>query len=226
MPSRKKLDYKFKDFPLRNIEPKTENQEQIFEAWNQDKQLVVTGPAGTGKSFILLYLALKDLFNKDLKYEKIYIIRSVVPSRDIGFLPGTLTEKLIPYETPYKDIIDNLLSTKGAYETLKSLGALEFISTSYVRGLTLNNSIIIVDELQNFGFSELDSIITRFGQNCRIAFLGDINQTDLKENNGFYKFTGLILNLKEFVQIYMNTDDIVRSGLVKSYLIEKSKLGY
>lgn len=225
---RKKLSYKFKDYTLRNIVPLTDAQKKVFEKWKTSEHLLLIGPAGTGKSFLAVYLMLKDLFTTQFGYNKIFIIRSTVPTRDQGFLPGTLEEKMVPYEIPYKAIVDHILSTKGAYEALKELGSLEFMSTSYIRGLTLDNCLIFVDEMQNFNFGELDSVITRMGNNSRIIFSGDFQQTELiiqKDGSGFKPFIKILQSLSEFSSLEFNVEDIVRSGLCKNYLVTKLKLG-
>jgi phosphate starvation-inducible PhoH-like protein len=167
---------------LDTVSPKTTNQEKTFREFRNGKELLLHGVAGTGKSFISLYLALEQVLDPSNDYNDIFIIRSTVPTRDMGFLPGTEEEKVSSYEAPYRQICGELLSVRNAYDSLKSQGTIKFTSTSYVRGITINNSIVIVDELQNLTFHELDSVFTRVGHNTRIIFCGDYLQSDLQKN--------------------------------------------
>lgn len=214
---------------LQNINPKTQAQQDVFDAFNEGYHLFLHGVAGTGKTFISLYLALKTILTSK-EYKKIVIIRSAVPSRDIGFLPGTAKEKMMMYEMPYQVICNDLFQRGDAYDILKTKGSIEFVSTSFLRGITLNNCIVIADEAQNYTFAEADTLISRIGNNCKIIFCGDIDQTDLlKSKNdltGLPKFMQIIEKMEIFDFIDFQTDDIVRSSLVKEYIIEKKKLGF
>lgn len=217
------------NFKLKKIQPLTQAQIDAFESFDEGYNLFLHGFAGTGKTFIALYLAL-DLIQKVNLYKKVYIVRSVVPSRDMGFLPGNAKEKTKIYETPYYDICNKLYGRGDAYDVLKTKNILEFISTSFIRGITLDDCIVIVDEMQNMNSMELHSIMTRIGENCKIVFSGDINQDDLtserkKEYSGLRDFMRIIERMKEFDFIDFTQDDIVRSQIVKSYIIERHKLG-
>jgi phosphate starvation-inducible protein PhoH len=212
-------------FKLKEIKALTETQEDVFESWSDDYNLMLHGVAGTGKTFLALYLAFKTILENEI-YNKVYIVRSSVPSRDLGFLPGTAKEKMAEYEAPYKSNINDLWGRGDAYDILKTKGTLEFISTSFLRGITLNNCIIIVDEIQNMKFEELDTVITRVGKNVKIICSGDYRQTDLKSNerSGLQKFLNIIDEMEEFSFIEFEAKDIVRSGLVKSYILKKLEL--
>lgn len=211
-------------YNLRKLRPLTETQSRFFREFDTDKNIVATGFAGTGKSLISLYCAFETIFSGKTNFYKVVIIRSAVPSRDIGFLKGGLEEKLMNYELPYIDIC-NYLFGEEVYEGLKEDLMLEFLSTSFLRGLTFVNSIIIVDEAQNCSAQELDTIITRVGKNCKIVFLVDEEQTDLSEKEKLKRkeFWNIVSNIDEFTFIHFNENDIVRSGLVKKYIIEKNK---
>jgi phosphate starvation-inducible protein PhoH and related proteins len=212
---------------LKVITPKTINQEKTFEAFKAGRQLVLHGVAGTGKSYISLYLALEQVLDPSCEYSSVIIVRSVVPTRDIGFLPGTEAEKIAIYEAPYRHICGELFNIKNAYECLKSSQTIEFTSTSHIRGRTINNAIIIVDEMQNLTFHELDSIFTRIGYNTRIIFCGDYLQSDLVKTNdrqGLLKFMQVLGAMRETSQIEFGIDDIVRSDIIKSYILAKLKL--
>lgn len=214
-------------FQVREIHPLTENQGKLFKAYGEGKNIIAAGSAGTGKSFCLLYLMLQDLIYTG-DYEKLIIFRSAVATRNIGFLPGTEDEKLAAYELPYKSILNDLFGRADAYEIMKKKDLVEFLSTSYVRGTTFDNSLILVDEFENCNFHELDSLITRCGRNTRIFFSGDFRQTDLdgkREVSGFSDFTRIISNMESFSAVEFTIEDCVRSGLVKEYLIAKDKLG-
>lgn len=220
---------------LIKINPLTENQEKTFEAYSKDKNLVLHGAAGTGKTFISLYLALTDVLNLESPYEKIYIVRSLVPTREIGFLPGDHEDKSSLYQIPYKNMVKYMFEMENdqqfemLYDNLRSQETISFWSTSFIRGVTLDNCIIIVDEFSNLNFHELDSIITRVGQNTKIIFSGDYTQSDLVKNNeknGILDFMKILQVMEEFECVEFGVEDIVRSGLVRSYLISKINLGY
>ena len=200
---------------LAEIEPLTRNQLIAFES---SQNLVLHGCAGTGKTFISSYLAFDDM-TKNM-YEKLVIIRSAVPTRDIGFLPGTEKEKSSVYEEPYRDISIDLFSRGDAYQILKTKGLVHFMTTSYIRGITLRDAVILIDECQNMTFHELDSIITRVGENCRVIFCGDFKQSDLKQN-GMDEFLDILHSMKRFDFIEFGVEDIVRSGFVKDYILAR-----
>lgn len=216
------------NFQLKKIEPLTANQRSSFEAYDQGKNLMLHGIAGTGKSFISMYLALNEVMNNpDSHYDKVVIVRSVVPTRDMGFLPGNSKEKAKVYEAPYYAICTELFGRGDAYEILKQKGLVDFISTSFIRGITLNNTIIIVDEIANMTLHELDSVITRVGKNCRIIFSGDFRQSDFtkeSDKGGLLSFMRIIERMKSFYFVDFDENDIVRSAMVKDYIIQKDKL--
>lgn len=201
---------------LDRVEPLTDNQKTVFES---DNHVVLNGCAGTGKTFITTYLALDLILNKN-EFAKLAYIRSAVPTRDIGFLPGKESEKMEVYERPYADIISELCNRGDAYEVLKQKEIVKFIPTSFLRGTTLRDTVVIVDECQNMSFHELDSIITRIGDNCQVYLCGDYFQSDLKDN-GLKKFHRVLEQMKSFDFVEFSLDDIVRSDFVKEYLIAK-----
>lgn len=212
---------------LKNFDPLTQNQQLSFDAYEQGKNLMLHGIAGTGKSFISIYLALKQILSGNSPYKKLVIVRSVVPTREMGFLPGNSKEKAKVYEAPYYAICTELFGRGDAYDILKNKGTIEFISTSFIRGITLNDSIIIVDEIANCTLHELDSVITRVGKNCKIMFCGDFRQSDFTkehERNGLIDFMKVIQRMKSFVFVDFNENDIVRSAMVKDYIIQKDRL--
>ena len=217
-----------------DINPITENQDLFFKEWDKDKNLFSYGAAGTGKTFIALYLALRDVMNEESPYDKVYIVRSLVSTREIGFLPGTHEDKSELYQIPYKNMARHMFempddaSFDMLYDNLKHQETISFWSTSFLRGTTLDDAIVIVDECQNLNFHELDSIITRVGQDSKIVFCGDVNQSDLQrtnERNGILDFQRILEGMDEFSMVEFGINDIVRSGLVKSYLISKMTLG-
>jgi len=220
---------------LTDIEPLTENQKKLFSAYKEGKNLFAYGAAGTGKTFITLYNALREVLDEVTPYDKIYIVRSLVATREIGFLPGDHEDKSSLYQIPYKNMVKYMfeMSTDQEFEmlygNLKAQETISFWSTSFIRGTTFDRSIIIVDECQNLNFHELDSIITRVGEDCKIMFCGDATQTDLirtNERNGIIDFTRILQAMPEFDCIEFGVDDIVRSGLVKSYIVNKMNLGF
>lgn len=220
---------------LVDIQPLTKNQTVLFDAYDLNKHLFVYGCAGTGKTFCALYLALKDVLDELTPYDKIVIVRSLVATREIGFLPGDHEDKSSLYQIPYKNMVKYMfeLSSDAEFEmlygNLKSQETITFWSTSFLRGTTLDNSIIIVDESQNLNFHELDSIITRVGDNSKIMFCGDATQSDLtktNERNGILDFMKIIQRMPEFELVEFGIEDIVRSGLVKSYIVNKIAAGF
>ena len=219
---------------LVTINPIGENQQKVFDAWAKDKNLFLSGSAGTGKTFILLHLALKAVLDKGQPFDKVVLVRSLLPSRDIGFLPGTLEEKSDLYQDPYRILIRYLFelpSEQGhqvLYSKLIEQGSLEFYTTSFLRGQTFDRSIIIVDESSNMIFQELDTVMTRVGQDSKICFAGDMSQSDLRKHNGdqdgYHNFQAILDEMEEFEIVEFGIGDIVRSGLVRSYLIAKTNM--
>lgn len=212
---------------LKEISPLTENQGKVFSSYADGKHIVCAGSAGTGKTFLLFYLCLNDLINSQ-DYSKIIIFRSSVPTRNIGFLPGDEKEKMAAYEMPYRGICGDLFGRSDAYEILKKKTVIEFQSTSFVRGTTFDDCLIIVEEMQDMNIHELSTIITRCGKGTRIFFSGDFRQTDLdgrKEISGFNDFIRIVSLIPSFNIVEFGLDDIVRSGLVKEFLVAKEKLG-
>lgn len=222
------LDY------LIDIDPLTENQKRLFNSYAEGKHLIAYGAAGTGKTFITLYNALRDVLDERTPYEKIYIVRSLVPTREIGFLPGDHDNKADIYQIPYKNMVKYMFQMPSdadfemLYGNLKAQETVKFWSTSFLRGVTIDNAIVVVDEFANLNFHELDSIMTRVGENCKIMFCGDASQSDLvktNERNGIVDFMKIIRTMPSFDIIEFGIDDIVRSGIVKEYLVAKLNSG-
>ena len=219
---------------LVDIEPITENQKILFNSYKEKKNIIAYGAAGTGKTFVTLFNALKDVLDESTPYEKIYIVRSLVATREIGFLPGDHEDKSDIYQVPYKNMVKYMFQMSSdadfemLYGNLKAQETIKFWSTSFLRGTTLDRSIVIVDEFQNLNFHELDSIMTRVGEDSKIFFCGDASQTDLQktnEKNGIVDFMKIIRSMPSFDVIEFGIDDIVRSGIVKEYLIAKLEMG-
>jgi len=219
---------------LLDIEPLTDNQRKLFESYDAGKHLVAHGVAGSGKTFLCLFKALQDVLSEHTPYEKIYIVRSLVPTREIGFLPGSHDDKESLYQIPYKNMVNYMFQMPSdadfemLYGNLKAQETISFWSTSFIRGTTLDNCIIIVDELENLNFHELDSIITRVGENTKILFCGDASQSDLirqNEKNGVVDFMKILRQMPSFDIIEFEVEDVIRSGLIKEYIITKMELG-
>jgi phosphate starvation-inducible PhoH-like protein len=209
-------------FALRTIKPITTTQKSVWDSYRRNQNLFLRGSAGTGKTFLSLYLALEEVSQADSKYDKVIVVRSVVPTRDIGALPGGIDEKCSIYEMPYHAICADLFEDKKAYQRLKTEEKIDFIPTSFIRGVTIDKAIVIVDEAQNLNFHELDSVITRLGNNTKIVFCGDTKQSDFTkeaERRGYEQFEEIIYRMKSFDIIDFHPEDIVRSGLVKEYLL-------
>ena len=214
---------------LTEIEPFTTNQELAFQAWDDGYNLVLAGCAGTGKTFLAMYFALEDVLDPDTFYDEVVIVRSMVPTRDMGFLPGTKQEKEEAYTAPYLAICEQLFEDRNSYNKATIQNKIRFESTSFIRGTTWDNCIIVVDEMQNLNFHELDSVITRVGENTKIIFCGDYRQSDFKfddEKQGIHKFLAICEQLRKFKVITFDWEDIVRSDFVRDYLMTKEMLGY
>jgi phosphate starvation-inducible protein PhoH len=218
------------NFQIRHVEPLTENQNNAFHANGDGKHLVLYGVAGTGKTFLASYFALSDLVSGMAK--RIIIVRSAVTTRDQGFLPGTLQEKMALYEAPYREVFAELCNgRRDVYDLLKKRDYVEFMSTSFIRGVTFDDSIIIVDEMQNLTDHEINSVLTRVGKNTRVILCGDHRQDDLKmtgkknQETGIKNLLLIAKKMKSFSLIEFTIDDIVRSGFVKEYLITRINLG-
>ena len=218
---------------MKTIDPLTDNQEALFKQYKLQQNIVAYGAAGTGKTFITLYNALRDVLDEKTPYEKIYLVRSLVATREIGFLPGDHEDKSSLYQIPYKNMVKYMFEMPDdsafemLYGNLKTQGTISFWSTSFIRGTTLDNAIIIVDEFQNLNFHELDSIITRVGENSKIMFCGDATQSDLvktNERNGIVDFMRILRVMPSMSMIEFGVEDIVRSGLCKEYLVAKMEL--
>ena len=219
---------------LVDVTPLTDNQRILFDSYAKHKNIVAYGVAGTGKTFITLYNALKEVLDDSTPYERVYIVRSLVSTREIGFLPGDHEDKSTLYQIPYKHMVKYMFQMPSdadfemLYGNLKSQETIKFWSTSFLRGTTLDNAIILVDEFQNLNFHELDSIITRVGENSKICFCGDASQTDLvktNDKNGIVDFMNILRKMVSFDIIEFDVNDIVRSGLVKEYIIAKLQSG-
>lgn len=209
---------------LRTISPRTTAQRKVFDAYDAGKNLILHGVAGSGKTFLSLYLALQSVLSGEAP-KPIVIIRSVVPSRDIGFLPGSAKEKAAVYEAPYSAICSELVDRSAPYEWFKTNRYIEFCTTSFLRGITYKDSIIIVDECQNMSDAELNTIMTRVGEGCRIILCGDFNQKDyMREGSGMPNLLKIAEHMKSFEVVKFEKSDIVRSGFVKDYIITRINL--
>lgn len=210
------------------INPKTDNQRKVFDYYDQGYHIYMDGVAGTGKTFLSLFLALDEI-KFSSQYNHVVIVRSAVPSRDIGHLPGNKAEKEAVYEEPYAEICSELFGRGDAYSILKQKGIIEFTTTSHLRGVTMRDCIVIVDEVQNLDFGELDTIMTRIGENARVIFCGDSkHQADLRKHQGrgeINQFLPIIQSLDSFRGVTFRETDIVRSGLVKEYILERNRRG-
>jgi phosphate starvation-inducible protein PhoH len=213
---------------LKTFDPLTQNQKLFFEAYKrQDYFVALHGVAGTGKTFIAVYKALEEVLDKSNPFHRIIIVRSAVQSREMGHLPGDVGEKMEIYQQPYRQICETLFGRKDAYQRLEEQGYIEFISTSFIRGMSFDDAIIIVDEMQNMNFEEIDTVMTRVGYRSKIIWCGDYRQTDLRKSNdksGLLRFFDIAMHMGAFTRIEFTADDIVRSSLVKDYILAKLKL--
>ena len=228
----KKATIKLED--IVDIKGITKNQTEVLKEYKKGKCLFLYGSAGTGKTFITLHSALKEVLDPKTPYQRVYVVRSLISTREIGFLPGDEEDKSALYQAPYDNMVRFMfkMTTEDQfaflYDRLKQQDSLMFLSTSFLRGITLDNAIVIVDECQNLNFHELDTIMTRVGQDSKIMFCGDFDQTDLTkagEREGLGNFMKIIDSMKEFYLCEFDIGDIVRSGLVRSYIVQKYNTG-
>ncbi len=212
---------------LRTFEPLTDNQKLFFDAYKRgDYFVALHGVAGTGKTFCALYKALEEVLDKNNSFTQIIVVRSAVQGRDMGHLPGDVNEKMEIYEQPYRQICSTLFERKDAWDRLEEQGCVKFISTSFIRGMSFDNAIIIVDEMQNMNYEEIDTVMTRVGHMSKILWCGDYRQTDLRKHgdkSGIIKFLDIATHMNSFTRIEFTVDDIVRSSLVRDYIIAKTK---
>lgn len=217
-PSRLRLEH------LKTLDLLTKNQEKAYKAYKGQNHLILSGSAGTGKTYLAIHLGMQSTLDKDYPQNKVVIVRSALPTRDMGYLPGTKEEKEAAYTDPYINLFTELFDDKEAWSKLQQAGNLEFLTTSFIRGLTINDAIVIVDEAQNCTFHELCSIITRLGENCRFILCGDYYQTDLikqTDREGLGSFIYILNHMKKFEHIEFTWEDIVRSGLVREFIMTK-----
>ena len=213
---------------LHTFKPLTENQKKFFDAYRLgDYFIALHGVAGTGKTFCALYKAIEEVLDKGNPFNQIIIVRSAVQGREIGHLPGDVNEKMEIFQQPYRQICETLFDRKDAWDRLEEQHHIQFISTSFIRGMSFDNAIIIVDEMQNLNYEEIDTVMTRVGHQSKIIWCGDYRQTDLtkKKNDvtGILKFFDIAMHMKAFTRIEFTVDDIVRSSLVKDYILAKMK---
>jgi phosphate starvation-inducible protein PhoH len=210
-------------FRLAKFSGLTDAQRDAFDAWREGFNLLLTGCAGTGKTFISMYFALKEVMNQTTPYDKVILVRSAVSSRDVGFLPGKLNEKMAVYEAPYIGMLNTLFGRGDAFEVAKQRGVFQVVPTSFLRGMTFERCIVVVDEMQNMNYEELNTVITRCGNDCRIAFCGDEQQDDLHRNkydvSGMERFVSILDRMDSFEVIDFEPEDIVRGGIVKEFIL-------
>lgn len=222
---KKNLRLTIKIDDLKTFDPLTENQKKFFDAYKRgDYFIALHGVAGTGKTFIAMYKALEEVLDKSTFFDKIIVVRSAVQSREMGHLPGDVDEKMEIYQQPYVQICHTLFGRRDAYQRLTEQHHVEFISTSFIRGMSFDDAIIIVDEMQNMNYEEIDTVMTRVGHRSKIIWCGDYRQTDLRKSNdksGILKFFDIAMHMKAFTRIEFTADDIVRSSLVKDYILAK-----
>jgi phosphate starvation-inducible protein PhoH and related proteins len=214
---------------IATIKPLTHAQTEMFHDFFAGQNIVASGSAGSGKTFVGVYLALNEILSPKSNVSKIIIVRSAVATRDMGFMPGTLEEKTALFEAPYRDIFSQLMKHENSYQDMKEAKLVEFITTSYIRGSTWDDAVVIVDEFQNMSAHELNSIMTRMGQNSRIIFAGDMVQTDLRKHRGDVSGADQLLKvtdkMSQFNNVIFTHHDIVRSQLVKDWIIAAEEVG-
>lgn len=217
----------FSQHDMKAIKPLTRNQELVFDLYADGYNLILNGFAGCGKTMVAIYLALNEILDPESPYEKLMIVRSCSPTKNTGFLKGSLEEKEAVYEIPYSPIFDKIFKKKNQYKFMKEAGIVEFESTSYMRGVTLDNTIVVFDEVSSATYHEISTIITRLGNNSKVVLCGDSLQNDLiYERNlqsGYEKFIKISNMMPDFRSVNFTVDDCVRSDFVKSFLIAEQR---
>ena len=200
------------------IKPKTTNQKKmVFAAMNND-MLFVTGPAGTGKTYISVALAVRALKNKEVK--KIIITKPAVEAGEsLGFLPGDMQEKIDPYLRPIYDALDDMLPPEKL-RYYQENRIIEIAPLAYMRGRTLHNAFILLDEAQNTTAMQIKMFLTRMGPNSKMIVTGDISQVDLPDHqqSGLMHSLEILKNIKEIGSIELGPQDVVRHKIVKKII--------
>lgn len=214
---------------LKSIRPINAPQQTMFESYFAGNFIIANGSAGTGKTLAAIYLALCDVLSKESRQEKLIIVRNTVATRDIGYLPGTINDKLEPYEVPYMDIVSFLTGYPFSYNSMKHSGIIQFMPTSFIRGLNWDNAVVVVDEVQNLNFHEVNSVVTRLGEDSKLIIVGDQIQTDLYKSHhdkcGMARFLDIARTVKEFDEVLFTKHDIIRSQFVKSWICALEEAG-
>lgn len=214
---------------LKNIKPISSAQRMLFESYlAHDNHVVANGFPGTGKTYLSFWLGLNSVLSPDEPQDRIIVVRSAVPARDIGFLPGDAKEKMAPFEVAYKDIVHDLIGKSTSYEDMCEAGKIEFMPTSFLRGLTWDNAVVILDEIQNLTWQEIHTVMTRIGKNTRVLVCGDVSQNDLQnkrnEETGIGNFLTVAERMNTFDIVNFTKHDVVRSGFVKDWILAKEDL--
>lgn len=213
---------------MKLVQPRTDKQSDMFRAYNDGQNVAAVGSAGTGKTFLALVLAMNSVLDPHCPQNRVIIVRSVVPTREIGFLPGTAEEKVAVYEQPYKDILHELFGKSMTYDNMKEEGLIEFTPTSFIRGLTWDDAVVVIDECQNLTEHEIHSVMTRLGEDTRVVFAGDFIQSDLDgrrgNESGFVKAMRVLSEIEEFTTVEFGVQDIVRSNLVKKWIMAYERI--
>lgn len=203
--------------------PLTEKQKDSIYAFSSGKHLALLGSAGTGKTFLGIYLASSLMVDPDSQTDKIIVLRTAVQARDQGFVKGDPAEKMDPYSVPYKQAFTKIFGRANSFYDLIKAKKLVFDSTSFLRSVTFDNAVVIFDEAQNAEFREINTVITRLGQNSRLILIGDSLQDDLSKNeeSGLPKFSKIVTQHlpTDFHITTFTSEDIVRSDLVKRWVI-------
>jgi len=216
--SRKTTTYKGAEYkPKVPLEAKTRKQQEYIDALTTSSQVIVVGPAGTGKTYIAATMAAKLYQAKEI--DKIVITRPhIAVGKDIGFLPGTLEEKTTPWAMPVLDILERHLG-KGTVETGIKNGNIEMCPLALIRGRTFDKAFIILDEAQNLTIQEVKALLTRVGEGSQVVLDGDIQQSDIKETSGLHKVTHLAKkHMLPVPIIEFDIDDCVRSDICKQWI--------
>lgn len=199
----------------------TENQRKYYEILKHNQITICTGPAGVGKSYVAMNAALNLLYDSDNQYEKIIIVRPAVEAEEkLGSLPGNVEEKLDPYIFPSYYLMNKIIG-KDAREKLKELEFVEVFALAYMRGMNIDNSILIFEEAQNSTPNQMKLLLTRIGYNSKFFISGDLEQTDRykdKKQTGLWDAIQKLKNVGEIGIFEFNGDDVVRNPLISKIL--------
>jgi len=212
-----------------DLKCKNKSQKDLVSVINEKEIIIAAGPAGVGKSYVTIARAIELLKNKANPFGKIIICTPAVEAEEkLGFLPGDMREKMDPYLASSMDIFDKLIGKSNRLK-LEELGYLEVQALAYIRGKSIDNTILILEEAQNMSPSQMKTLLTRIGENSKFIISGDLDQSDRYKNisqSGLYDAIKKHINIPEIGIIEFSNDDIVRNPVISKILANYKRVEY